>query len=65
MLACTGPEAHGGVVQQITGIGQSHSTAVAAEKKVRQWLAGDATLALGSRPCACANCGTDRARMAA
>jgi chromosomal replication initiator protein len=30
--------------------GKSHSTAVAAEKKVRQWLAGDTTLAVGSRP---------------
>ncbi|HVS37240.1 MAG TPA: DnaA/Hda family protein, partial [Gemmataceae bacterium] len=29
--------------------GRNHSTAVAAEKKVRQWLAGDAELALGER----------------
>src|SRR5204863_9616672 len=29
--------------------GRNHSTAVAAEKKVRQWLADDAELALGQR----------------
>jgi chromosomal replication initiator protein len=29
--------------------GRNHSTAVAAEKKVRQWLAADAELALGER----------------
>ena len=29
--------------------GKSHSTAVAAEKKVRQWLRDDAELALGER----------------
>ena len=29
--------------------GRNHSTAVAAEKKVRQWLADDAALALGER----------------
>jgi chromosomal replication initiator protein len=29
--------------------GRNHSTAVAAEKKVRQWLQGDAELALGER----------------
>ena len=30
--------------------GRNHSTAVAAEKKVRQWLADDGTLALNERP---------------
>jgi chromosomal replication initiator protein len=30
--------------------GRNHSTVVAAEKKVRQWLAEDAELALGDRP---------------
>lgn len=30
--------------------GKSHSTAVAAEKKVRQWLQSDQTLTLGARP---------------
>ena len=29
--------------------GRNHSTAVAAEKKVRQWLQADAGLALGER----------------
>src|SRR5262249_12451594 len=29
--------------------GRNHSTAVAAEKKVRQWLEADAALALGER----------------
>jgi chromosomal replication initiator protein len=29
--------------------GRNHSTAVAAEKKVRQWLQDDAELALGER----------------
>jgi chromosomal replication initiator protein len=29
---------------------RNHSTAVAAEKKVRQWLKDDATLSLGDRP---------------
>jgi chromosomal replication initiator protein len=29
--------------------GRDHSTAVAAEKKVRQWLQGDGELALGER----------------
>jgi chromosomal replication initiator protein len=29
--------------------GRNHSTAVAAEKKVRQWLTDDAELALGER----------------
>ena len=29
--------------------GRNHSTVVAAEKKVRQWLEQDATLALGER----------------
>jgi chromosomal replication initiator protein len=32
--------------------GRNHSTAVAAEKKVRQWLAEDACLNLGQRPLA-------------
>jgi chromosomal replication initiator protein len=30
--------------------GRNHSTAVAAEKRVRQWLAGDDTLSLNERP---------------
>src|SRR5437868_2638946 len=30
--------------------GRNHSTAVAAEKKVRQWLQADGTLTLGERP---------------
>ena len=29
--------------------GRSHSTAVAAEKKIRQWLQDDAELVLGER----------------
>ena len=29
--------------------GRNHSTAVAAEKKARQWVADDASLALGER----------------
>ncbi len=35
--------------------GRNHSTAVAAEKKVRQWFDTDAELALGSAVSACAN----------
>jgi chromosomal replication initiator protein len=38
-----------GEVGQYFG-GRSHSTVVAAEKKVRGWLEEDGTLALGGRP---------------